>query len=168
MAQMYKEKALYIPFATIETGNKELDTALDNQLAYLLAGTNKPTSVDISIATSIVDRLEEAALEKENMGFLDTVACVRFIQGKREKQSTEKCMQLLDKMLNDDDLKPEVRKELEAFKPLLIKRIAACDNNESQLPLEEDALIIGESGEVISPLPNSETDSQDHAAEDDE
>lgn len=142
-AQAYAERNLLVPFEDIATGDSDLDTRLDNALAYLLvAGTDKPLPRDMMIAERLLDRLQGRVEQLETdmrLQVLDTIGCIQFRLGNRSEaqQDFERALASLDKLLDGDELEPEARAELISFKGLLQERLDACDDPEAELPLEE-------------------------------
>ena len=87
---IYRWRHRLMAFQDVITGDSELDHEIDNSLAYgLVAGTEKPTAMDLAIARAVLPRLiTQAADQKSAHALLDTIGCVHFALGEYAKAVT--------------------------------------------------------------------------------
>ena len=84
---IYRWRHRLMAFQEVATGDSQLDHEIDNDLAYgLVAGTENPTTMDLTIARSVLPRLIKKAAEvKADHALQDTIGCVHFALGEYVK-----------------------------------------------------------------------------------
>ncbi len=87
---IYRWRHRLMAFQEVATGDSQLDHEIDNDLAYgLVAGTENPTTIDLTIARSVLPRLIKKAAEvKADHALQDTIGCVHFALGEYAKAVT--------------------------------------------------------------------------------
>ena len=87
---IYRWRHRLMAFQEVATGDSQLDHEIDNDLAYgLVAGTENPTTMDLTIARSVLPRLIKKAAEvKADHALQDTIGCVHFALGEYAKAVT--------------------------------------------------------------------------------
>ena len=87
---IYRWRHRLMAFEEVTTGDRELDHEIDNTLAYgLVAGSENPTAMDLTVASSVLPRVIKQAGEMKSAHALhDTIGCVYFALGDYTKSVT--------------------------------------------------------------------------------
>lgn len=132
-AELYRHRTLLVPLARVESADDRLDTALANAAAYALAaGTAEASSAERDVLRELLPGLEQAARDLRSPEIHDTVGCMLFRLGRRA-EAVEHFRAALDLLAERDE------PDDDEFRDLVRRRLAACDDPEADLPLEEDA-----------------------------
>jgi len=105
-------EAAYKQFAAVSNANAD-NGELQNYIAWQICTDKRLEKRDIELAAKCAERAN-AATKGENAAILDTLARVRFMQGKKDE--AVKLQEQAVAKAEDDNLKPELQKTLDSLR----------------------------------------------------
>ena len=128
---LYDHRDWLIPFVSVSTGSADIDSYMDNALAYALsAGTTEHSEDELQLMRQLLPGLTKLAEEKEDASFWDTVGCVHFVLG--DRAAALKAFQAAQSHLADIE---EDNEKALALRRIVNERSKAAMDPEAPLPL---------------------------------
>ncbi len=133
----YRDRAVLRTLLEYRTGHPKAKATLANMLAYgLMAGTATPSAAEIreaeELLAPIAKELDEREVTIDDAHHLDTLGCIDLRAG-RFAVAAER-FATAQRLYQDSDLVDEP--DIQAFLPLLQRRISAAKTHDKDLPLE--------------------------------